>query len=162
MNKNVYRVKVKKGDFEIEIEGDKKFISETLREFEERILGKGVVGSEVGVIPAQPKKRRGRPPKSPKPIVDIGELKEFLKKVKPKTRIEKIAAIAYFLQQKGRKTFRNSEMNVLMEHTGTKIVNLSEVLKRAIRAKNPLLTRVDIGEWTLTEEGKKLINSRLE
>ena len=160
MNKSVYRIKIRKGDIEIEVEGDKKYVDEKLRELEERFI-KGLTVA-VAEAEVKPKRRRGRPPKSPKPIVDISELKEFLRKVKPRTRIEKIATIAYFLQEKGHKTFRNAEMSVLMEHTGTKIVNLSEVLKRAIRAKTPLLTRVDIGEWTLTEEGRNFVSSRLK
>ena len=90
MNDNNYRIKIKKGDIEFEVEGDKEFVKELFEEFKTEMEEI----SESKMKPIQPVIAKKEQIQS---IYDKYTIKQMYKKLNPTTNLDRILVFAYWL-----------------------------------------------------------------
>ncbi|MCD6454009.1 MAG: hypothetical protein J7L62_01750 [Candidatus Aminicenantes bacterium] len=158
---NFYKIKLKIGEVELEIEGDKEFVVEKFEEMRS-ILPKNLKEYSAGVIETKKTyveegvKKRQR--KTAGPIAfDIQKVKNLIKEKKLKTPIEKAAAILHhFSKELGIESLKTKDLNNALSQIGAKVKNIYFELKKNEESEEPLLEKVGRGEWKLTGKGKSL------
>ncbi len=160
---NFYRIRfIKTGDrLELEVEGDREFVEEKIKEF------KALFMEEPQVKPAPRKivKRRAaqrkaeKVEKKPKGLeFNVEEAKAWLKKQKLKPE-EKLAAVVYYLSKNlGRASFKTKEISDAVKKLGLRIKNIYFHLNKFKKMETPLMEKVGRGEWKLTDQGEKMFS----
>lgn len=146
-----YSIKYRKGDLEIEVQGDKVFVEEKFKEL-------------LTLKPVETQKQSTSPPSS-QPLDEVGKkisLAEFLKTKNPKSHGDKILAFGYFLEKaKGFSSFNLDEIeSCYMEARLPKTKNFSPYITQLVR-DGVLMDAAEKKDnkkaWTLTESGLKYV-----
>lgn len=166
MAEKVYKIKIKDGDTEIELEGDKKFVNESFKQV------KNVLGTKKTKSKKKPKsrKKRGRkkkpgrkPKKKPKKTpkkdrVDLRKysLKEIFNMKKPRRKRHHVIIMAYYMNKALRKReFRATDLKPLYEEVEIDAPkNLSYFLRKMADEEPKLLAHGrKQGRYKITDKG---------
>ncbi len=157
---NFYRIRfIKTGDrLELEVEGDREFVEEKIKEF------KALFMEEPLKKPAPRKETKKRTPakkvkkaeKKTKALeFNVEEAKAWLKKQNLKPE-EKLAALVFYLSKNlGRVSFKTREITDAVKQLGLRIKNIYFHLNKTKKMQPPLMEKVGRGEWKLTDQGEK-------
>jgi len=157
MTEQNYKIRIKFGEAEIEADGDKEFVEKHIEELKKEILG---------IIKELPSKEKSAIPETQKEGSDFEglSLAEFYKKRNPKTDIERVVTVAYYLcfcSSEKKAEFSNKEINEATEKIGYKITNIAQILKEASKGKKAYLVKGKRGLWRITKEGKRFVEEEL-
>jgi len=155
MPDQIYRWRIKRGDVEFEVEGDKEFVEKHVEEFKKEIpaIAKESVPTEK-IITSETSKEKGR--------LSGLSLAEFYKQKKPKGDIEVAITIAYYLtRSREKEEFANLEIKQEAKKLGYTLSNPAYTLKEAAKGKKAYVNKIGKGIWELTSEGKKLVEEEL-
>lgn len=155
MTEQNYRVRIKLGEVEIEVEGDEEFVEKHVEEFRKEMPK---IAKEL------PPKERVIPPEIQKEKVELGKLSlaEFYKQKQPRDDIEVAIVIAYYLISfEEREEFTNQEIKEEANKLGYKLSNPADTLKRAASGKKAYVRKIEKGKWTLTLEGRNFVEKEL-
>ena len=162
-----YKIRVKSGDVEIDLEGDKKFVMDNFTQ-----INKLIKGSKTKLKADKPgrKKKRGRKPgrqkmAPSKPRIVTLDLKnmtldEILEKLDPKKDQDKILIFSYWINQHQKKTeFRNNDIKGLFEEMKMDPPkNILYHLNGLTKKKGYLKTGRKNGRFKLSDEGIKALS----
>jgi len=146
-----YRIRIKQGEVEIEVEGDKGFVEKHIEEFKKELpkVAEELPTKEVLKIP------KGG-------ALEGLSLAEFYKQRQPKTDMEVAMVIAYYLtSSEGREEFTNQEIEEEAAKLGPKLSNPARTLKDAATGRKAYVRKISKGKWTLTTEGKSFVEKEL-
>lgn len=170
----VYRIKVKDGDNEIEIAGDKRFVNKIFKEISV-LLGKKIKGGRIPTKRRKKlgrKKKRGRKPK-PKPkkitkkdYLDIKKmtLTELFEFRKPKRENQRVLLLAYYANKALKKReFRGKELKTLYQEIGiAPPKNLTYFLRKMAEDERGLLAHGrKSGRYKITDKGIDFIYNEI-
>ncbi len=163
---NFYKIKLRVGEIELEIEGDREFVKERFDDMKSMLKEK-LEKPEVTFVKqmevskkkeavkagkAVPKVRRKRRTKELE--FEPSKVKEIVKSFKLKTPIQKAAAlIHYFSTKMGRPSLKTRELKSGLSKIGAKVNNIYFLLKKEEKNKEALLKKVKRGEWALSNKG---------
>lgn len=160
---NFYKIKLKIGEVELEIEGDREFVKERFEEMKPILYEKIEEVPSKLEEPAKVKRVISRKITPKKPKVkktldfDVQKVKDMIKDKKLKDPIEKAAAVLFhFSSELGKPSLKTKDLKRALDLIGTRIKNIYFLLKKNEKLEKPLLEKVGRGEWKLTEAGKKI------
>lgn len=156
---NNYRIKLVRGNAEIEIEGDKDFVMEMLNRFEKSILDKppSQQGGELS------------PHGSATEVQDSAKtlsVGEFIRKLGFKKHVDVVLAFGYYLEKnQGVSSFTPTDINTCYYDSKLERSNTSQMIIRNIRRGYLMEAKQEKGEgkkrYTLTSSGEEYIKSQL-
>lgn len=155
MTEQNYRIRIKLSNVEIEVEGDKEFVEKNIEEFKKEMpkIAKELPSKEKTAIQETQK--------------EVGleglSLAEFYKKKNPKTDVETVLIVAYYLCTTEKKEeFFNKDIKNATDKIGHKITNIAQILKEAAKGNKAYLVKGSRrGSWTITLEGKRFVDEEL-
>lgn len=149
-----FRVRIKRNDFEIEVEStEKDYVDSKFKEFYEDLT------KNFSSLPATPKNEDNgkQPPLTPKET----SLQEFVKRVKPNSGPEKAVTIGYFvekIQNKG--SFHVQEIKDGFSKIKFPHSNPSDTVSKA-KANGKIMEGPEKGSYILTQTGESWVEERL-
>ena len=157
MNEQNYRIRIKRGEVEIEVEGDKEFVEKHIEEFKKEMpkIAKELPPKEKTVIPETQKE---------KVELEGLSLAEFYKQKKPKDHNETVVVFAYWLTVKENKEeFRPKDIEECYSETGIKkLTNIPQTMKiLASGVKAYLIKTGKRGLYKIGMLGKELVEKEL-
>lgn len=152
-----YRIKIKQGEIEIEVDGDKEFVEKHIEEFKKELprIAKELPSKEKIVSPEIPEKESE---------LEKLSLVEFYKQKDPKNHNETVVVFAYWLTKKeGKGEFKTKEISNLYSKAGVpKPKNVTQHLKNVSSAKKAYLMKGSKkGLWKLTITGEEFVEKEL-
>ena len=145
--KEVYRIRIKRGDAEVEVEStDKDYVEAKIQEYL-------AAGSQLdGVAPAFPV---SHPPRAKRPL-SVGE---FVKQIGPDKKNEIAATLAYFLEyHAGSEEWRPDEVGTkFTDARKPKPANMADLLAKS----NFFMKGRQAGFYKLSETGVKWVEGRI-
>lgn len=160
---NFYKIKLKIGEVELEIEGDREFVKERFEEM------KSILYEKIEEVPSGPeehvkvekaisRKSAAKKPKVKKTLeFDVQKVKDMIRDKKLKDPIEKAAAVLFhFSSELGKPSLKTRDLKKALDQIGTRIKNIYFLLKKNEKMEKPLLEKVGRGEWKLSEAGEKI------
>jgi hypothetical protein len=153
MTEQNYRIRIKQGKVEIEVEGDKEFVEKHIEEFEKEMpeIAKELPAKEVTI----------ETPKEKDALEELS-LAEFYKQKQPKMDMDVVMTIAYYLTFSEKKEeFTNQEIKQKSDGIGYKLSNVARTLKEAAKGKKAYVRKIAKARWTLTSEGTKFVEKEL-
>lgn len=158
---DTYRIRIRKGDTEIEIEGDKEFVEKHIEEFKEEL-------SQIPEVPLSEGKSISptieREEKEQEPKLKDLSLAEFYKIKQPKDHNETVVVFAYWLTKKENKEeFKTGDISKCYDVARiTKPKNTTQHIQRAASGKKAWLTTGYKKEYyKLTLTGEELVEKEL-
>ena len=162
-----YKIRVKSGDIEIDLEGDKKFVMDNFTQ-----INKIFKGSKMNLKLDKPgrKKKRGRKPGRskkvpPKPKIVTLDLKsmtldEIIEKTDPKKEQDKILIFSYWINkhQKKREFRSNDIKDMFVEIKMDQPKNIQYHLNSLTKKKGYLKPGRKNGRFKISEEGIKYLS----
>lgn len=166
-----YKLRVKSGDTELEIEGDKTFVHDHF--FQMKGLLSGMNIKLKADKPFKGKKRGRKPGRKkkvlPKPkIVELDlkhmSLEEIIKKINPKKDQDKILIFSYWINKMKRKReFRSNDIKIMFkEMKMDPPKNIRYHLNNLTKKKGYLQAGRKHGRFKISEEGIKFLSVREE
>lgn len=155
MTEQKYKIRIKRGEIEIEAEGDKEFVEKHIEEFKKELskIAKGLPPTEKDIASQIPEEKIG---------VENLSLAEFYKQKNPNTDEEAVLTVAYYLEFHDRQDeFTNKQIKEATDKIGHKITNIAHTLKVAARGKKAYLLKGSKGLWKITSEGKRFVEEKL-
>jgi len=153
-----YRIRIKQGEVEIEVEGDKEFVEKHIEKFKEEIPNstKELPPEEKTVIPESP----------PRAKLEIEKLSlaEFYKQKQPKDHNETVVVFAYWLTKKENKEeFPTKDISSCFDVARiSKPKNVTQHIKAVSSGKKAFLTTGSKkGLWKLTLTGEEFVEKEL-
>jgi len=150
-----YKIRIKIGDIEIEVDGDKEFVVQQIKEFSTEIPNFGKeFSSQKGTIVTKTPNEKSK--------LEGISLAEFYKQKKPKEDIDVALTIAYYLtSSEEREKFTNKEIKDETDKLGYKLSNPAVTLKEAAKGKKAYVRKIGTGKWALTTEGRRFVEEEL-
>jgi hypothetical protein len=156
---NNYRIKIARGGFEFEAEGDKEFVLEMLERFEKSLVEKQP--GQQGAI-------------SSKPITEAEILEsaktlsvgKFIRKLGTKKHVDYVLAFGYYLEKnQGASSFTPADINTCYYDSKLETSNTSQMIVLNIRRGFFMEAKQEKGEgkkrYTLTNSGIEYIEQQL-
>jgi len=146
---DVYRIRIKKGDIEVEVEGDKEFVEKHLENLKKELQKFPLIEhshEESKIIESQKK-----------PYI-----KEFIKEKKPSGALKIAVTLAYYLTKyEGKKTFTQEDIKKAWIASGQKIPK--KIWQAVIDGKNRYqwFEEVSRGEYKLSPHGVYFVENEL-
>ena len=141
MTEQNYRIRIKQGEVEIEVEGDRDFVEMNIEKLKNELSK-----TTKGLLP---EKATLETPK--RQALGALSLAEFYKQKQPEDDIEVAMTIAYYLTSaKKTEIFANQEIKQAANKLGYKLSNPADTLRRAASGKKAYVTKIDKGKWALT------------
>jgi len=158
MGEPSYKIKIRRGDLEIEVQGDKQFVLEKFGELKEELFRsrEGVPTAPITTAP----KVEGKP-------LEGLSLVEFLNAKNPKSHPDKVVAMAYYLHHyRGVKIFTVDDINeCYSEARISRSANLNATINKNI-AKGYIMEAQEKKEnkkaWMITQTGERYVESNLK
>ena len=157
MTEQNYRIRIKLGEAEIEVEGDKEFVEKHIEKFKKEMpkTAKELPSEEKTVIP-----------ETQKEDVELGKLSlaEFYKMKQPKDHNETVVVFAYWLTEKENKgEFRPKDIEECYTKTGIrKPSNIPQTMKVLARGDKAYLIKTGKrGLYKIGMFGKELVEKEL-
>jgi hypothetical protein len=154
-----YRIKIKKGDTEIDIAGDKNFVEKHIEKYKKEVFepSKKISDEEISPIREGKKKESG---------LDEISLSEFYKKKKPKDykkHDENILIFSYYLSEiEKNEEFSPKNIEDCYEETSIpKPSNTARDMKSLASGKKAYLIKSSRGIYKLSAIGKELVKNEL-
>lgn len=154
MNEQQCRFRIKRGDVEIEVEGDKEFVEKHFEEFKKEIskITKELLPFKE-ITPEIPGKKVG---------LEKISLAEFYNEKQPGTELEVAITIGYYLMHyEDIKEFTTKVINTEAKKIGHTISNVTRALKEASTGKKAYVHKIKKGVWALTSKGEKFVSEDL-
>lgn len=152
---NNYRIKITNGDSEIEIQGDKEFVLEMLKKYENKILNK----SEHPKAPISQSKDVSNDTQDPSKVLSVGE---FIRKINSKKHVDFVLAFGYFLEKnQGISSFTPADINNCYYDSKLESSNTSQMIILNIRRGYFMEAKQEKGDskkrYTLTSSGEEYV-----
>ncbi|WP_413585634.1 hypothetical protein [Bdellovibrio sp. HCB274] len=130
-----YRIRIKNGEFEVEIEStDQKFVETKLKEYASLKQETPNVSREISTITVS--------------------LAKFIKDHNINNQVQKFLAAAVYLSEKGKTFMKTSDVNLALKDAGqNRLANASECLNQNI--KKGYLDKTGSNEFMVTVHGKE-------
>jgi len=157
MSEENFRIRIRKGDIEIEIEGKKDFVEKHYQKLKEEILGIPI-DIEKHVAKSKAKKEKEKDKQL------LISLPEFYKEKNPKSHPDKTLVFAYWLTKKENiEEFQASDILECYDKARIrKPANIRDVLGQVSTATRALLLRSSQkGEYTLSLTGMTYVEEKL-
>ncbi len=151
-----YRIRLKQGDTEFEIEGDRAYVTKTYQDLKE-ILGlsqhaKPVLAGEQKSARATPLKSFGGKPSSPREFIDRYGLKRH---------VDIVLGFGYFLERvRGLKSFTGADINTCYYEAKVEPSNTSQMIINNIKKGLIMPQSKKVGaraSYTLTRTGEEFV-----
>jgi hypothetical protein len=157
MNEQNYKIRIKRGEVEIEVEGDKEFVEKHIEEFKKEM---SKIAEEL------PPKEKIITPEIPKEEVELEKLSlaEFYKLKQPKDNNETVVVFAYWLTKKEHKEeFKTKEISACFDAARIpKPKNITQHVLKVASGKTAYLTTGSTkGYYKLTLTGEEFIKKEL-
>ena len=148
-----YRVRISKGDQQFEAEGDKRFVLEMLKRFEDGV----------------PEPQRGKPSQNPVQLASSKQISvgEFIRELGLRKHTDLVVAFGYYLeQQAGLKDFTPADINNCYYEAKMESSNISQSIIQNIKRSYMMEAKGDKAKkgrrYTLTSTGQAFIVDRAE
>lgn len=156
MPKPVYRIHFKRADAELEVEGDKKFVTKHYNEF------KASLGREVAAKPTLlPEVKAGRGSAASKSEIKPASPREFLDRYALKRHVDIVLAFGYFLEKsRSLKSFSAVDVNACYYEAKIEPSNTSQMIINNIK-KGFMMQAQRSGAkrtYMLTRTGEQFVN----
>lgn len=156
------RIKVKFGDFEIELQGEKDTVREEFRELKEKGLENllsNVNQLSINSRNSSSPNQHGIPPANKTDIGSYPSMKDVILKQLPQTEVEWVLIYAFYSSEYSTKYFTHSDVVAMYDTTSRKtnnrIANLSNNIKSLF--KSEFLTAINDEEYLVTESGNQAV-----
>ncbi len=160
---NFYKIKLKIGEVELEIEGDREFVKERFEEMRPILYEKieevpSGIEKKARIGKVVSKKSTSKKQKVKKTLeFDVQKVRDIIKEKKLKDPIQKAAAVLFhFSSELGKPSLKTRDLKRALDQIGTRIKNIYFLLKKNEKLEKPLLEKVGRGEWKLTKEGEEI------
>ncbi len=152
-----YRIKIKQGEIEIEVEGDKEFVEKHIEEFKKELprIAKELPSKEKIVSPEIPEKESE---------LEKLSLAEFYKQKDPKNHNETVVVFAYWLTKKEKKEeFKTKDIGACYDEARiSKPKNITQHVQAVASGKKAYLTKGSARTYyKLTLTGEEFVEKEL-
>ena len=157
-----YRVKIVNGDFHFEVEGDKAFVKEMLKQYvsESVDIGFSAPASSSGTVTKE------KPTKSTSKSISIGE---FVRQLGVKRHTDIVLAFGYYLEKySGRESFTTADINSCYYDAKLESSNTTQMITQNIKSSRIMSaksggTAKSKGKkyFVLTRTGEEFIDKKL-
>jgi len=158
MGESSYKIKIRRGDLEIEVQGDKQFVLEQFGELKEELF------RFREVVPTAPV--TAAPKVEGKPLEGLS-LVEFLNAKGPKSHPDRVTVMAYYLHHyQGVEIFNADDINECYSQARiSRSANLNATINKNI-AKGYIMEAKEKKDnkkaWMITQTGERYVESNLK
>jgi hypothetical protein len=156
MTEQNYRIRIKRGEVEIEAEGDKEFVEKHIEEFKKEMptIAKELPSKEKTIIPETQKE---------KVELEGLSLAEFYKQKQPKDHNEIVVVFGYWLTEKeNKKEFSPKDIKNCYTVSPKKPTNVPKTMKTLASSDKAYLIKTEKkGLYKISMSGKDLIEKEL-
>jgi hypothetical protein len=150
-----YKIRVKRGDIEIEVEGDKRYVSKTFADLRRLI--------DSDLVTAQPLSKSGKIPSSPVPSSKPLSVREFLDQYSISRHTDIVLAFGYYLEKRQEVSgFTAVDINRCYYDAKIEPSNTSQMIiqnvKKALMMEAPGSNK-GRRKFVLTQKGEKFVEA---